>query len=277
LIFLIGQFQKLGRALRIWKTLLILLFFLWFDSRKWTYLKGYKVKRREKRQSLRAKWLTKELVELGSAFIKLGQLLSARADVIPSSWVHELTSLQDRVPPFEFEKVKEILLFELGSSNEKIISIDENPIGSASLAQVHKAKLINGKNVIFKVQRPEIEKFFRLDLDVMNQVARVVQKNKNISQGKDWIGIAKECKRVLLRELDFRIEAQYAARFKQQFLEDSKILIPSVFWDLSSSKVLCLEYMPGIKINDIKTLKKNGIDTSSLVYLGLLAVEIHHS
>jgi len=268
LIFLIGQFQKLARALRIWKTLLILLFFLWFDSRKWTYLKGYNVKNREIRQNLRAKWLTKELVYLGSAFIKLGQLLSARADVIPSAWVNELTSLQDRVPPFEFKKVQEILLFELGNSYKKIITINSNPIGSASLAQVHKAKLISGEDVIFKVQRPDIEKFFRLDLDVMNQVARVVQKNKSLSQGKDWVGIAKECKRVLIRELDFRIEAQYAARFKQQFLDDLEILIPSVFWDLSSSKVLCLEYMPGIKINDIKTLKNNGIDTSSIAKIG---------
>ena len=268
MIFLVDQFQKFGRALRIWKTLLILLFFLWFDSRKWTYLKGKNVKFVERRQILRAKWLTKELVYLGSAFIKLGQLLSARADVIPSSWVNELTSLQDRVPSFEFKKVEEILLSELGSSYKNIINIDPNPLGSASLAQVHKAKLINGKDVIFKVQRPGIEKYFRLDLDVMNQVAKIVQKNKSLSQGKDWIGIAKECKRVLLRELDFRIEAQYAARFKQQFLDDSEILIPSVFWDLSSSKVLCLEYMPGIKINDIKTLKNNGIDTSSIAKIG---------
>ena len=268
MIFLVGQFQKAGRAFRIWKTLLILLFFLWFDSRKWTYLKGYNSKRREVRQALRAKWLTKELVFLGSAFIKLGQLLSARADVIPSAWVNELTTLQDRVPPFAFEKVDEILTKQLGNSYNKIISIDKNPIGSASLAQVHKARLNNDKNVIFKVQRPDIEKFFRLDLDVMNQVAKVVQRIKSLSRGNDWIGIAKESRRVLLRELDFRIEAQYAARFKQQFIDDSDILIPSVFWDLSTSKVLCLEYVPGIKINDIQSLKSNDIDTSSIAKIG---------
>jgi len=124
------------------------------------------------------------------------------------------------------------------------------------------------KNVIFKVQRPDIEKFFRLDLDVMNQVAKVVQRIKSLSRGNDWVGIAKESKRVLLRELDFRIEAQYAARFKQQFIDDSDILIPSVFWDLSTSKVLCLEYLPGIKINDIKSLKSNDIDTSLIAKIG---------
>ena len=268
MIFLASQLQRLVRALRIWMILLGLLFYLWFDSKKWTYLKGYTTKKREKRTTSRAKWITKELINLGSAFIKLGQLLSARADVIPSSWVNELTSLQDRVPPFAFEKVDEILTKQLGNSYNKIISIDKNPIGSASLAQVHKARLNNDKNVIFKVQRPDIEKFFRLDLDVMNQVAKVVQRIKSLSRGNDWIGIAKESRRVLLRELDFRIEAQYAARFKQQFIDDSDILIPSVFWDLSTSKVLCLEYLPGIKINDIQSLKSNDIDTSSIAKIG---------
>ncbi len=268
MIFLANQLQKLVRAFRIWSILLSLLFFLWLDARNWTYIKGFSSKRREKRQVLRAKWLTRELVNLGSAFIKLGQLLSARADVIPSSWVNELSSLQDRVPPFDFQNIQEILFKELGKSYQRIKNIDSNPIGSASLAQVHKANLISGENVIFKVQRPGLEEFFRLDLEVMQQVARVVQNNKSLSQGKDWVGIAKECKRVLLRELDFRIEAQYAARFKQQFLEDKKILIPSVFWDLSTSKVLCLEYMPGIKINDIKSLKDKNIDTASIAKIG---------
>ena len=248
--------------------ILSLLFYLWFDSKKWTYLKGYTTEIRERRNNSRAKWLTKELVNLGSAFIKLGQLLSARADVIPPEWVNELTTLQDRVPPFSFKQIQDILINELGKSYEKIISIDEIPIGSASLAQVHKAILINEKNVIFKVQRPDIEKFFRLDLDVMNQVAKVVQRIKSISRGNDLVGIAKESRRVLLRELDFRIEAQYAARFKQQFIDDSDISIPSVFWDLSTSKVLCLEYLPGIKINDIKSLKSNDIDTSLIAKIG---------
>ena len=268
MIFLASQIQKVGRAIRIWMILLSLLFYLWFDSKKWTYLRGFTEKAREKRNILRAKWLTKELVNLGSAFIKLGQLLSARADVVPSAWVNELISLQDRVPSFSFKKVEEILTLQLGNSFQQITYIDEIPIGSASLAQVHKAKLINNKSVIFKVQRPDIERFFRLDLDVMNQVARVVQKIKVISRGNDWVGIAKESKRVLLRELDFRIEAQYAARFKQQFMDDSDIKVPSVFWDLSTSKVLCLEYLPGIKINDIKSLKSNDINTSSIAKIG---------
>ena len=268
MIFLFNQLQRFRRAIRIWIILFGLIFYLWFDSKKCTYLKGYNARRRERRNTLRAKWLTKELVNLGSAFIKLGQLLSARADVIPSEWVNELTSLQDRVPPFDFEEVQKILKKQLGNSYKKIKSIDEIPVGSASLAQVHKATLDDTNNVIFKVQRPDIEKFFRLDLDVMNQVAKVVQRIKSLSRGNDWVGIAKESRRVLLRELDFRIEAQYAARFKQQFMDDRNILVPSVFWDLSTSKILCLEYLPGIKINDIESLKNNDIDTSSIAKIG---------
>ena len=268
MIFLFNQLQRFRRAIRIWIILFGLIFYLWFDSKKCTYLKGYNARRRERRNTLRAKWLTKELVNLGSAFIKLGQLLSARADVIPSAWVNELTTLQDRVPPFDFEEVQKILKKQLGNSYKKIKSIDEIPVGSASLAQVHKATLNDKNNVIFKVQRPDIEKFFRLDLDVMNQVAKVVQRIKSLSRGNDWVGIAKESRRVLLRELDFRIEAQYAARFKQQFMDDRNILVPSVFWDLSTSKILCLEYLPGIKINDIESLKNNDIDTSSIAKIG---------
>ena len=116
MIFLASQLQRFDRALKIWITLLGLLFYLWFDSKKWTYLKGYTTDKREKRTTSRAKWITKELINLGSAFIKLGQLLSARADVIPSTWVNELSSLQDRVPPFSFEKVQEILKNQLKNS-----------------------------------------------------------------------------------------------------------------------------------------------------------------
>ena len=269
---IVSQLLKIGRAFRIWITLISLLFFLWIDSRHWSYLWGFSQQKKESRQKLRAKWLTKELVNLGSAFIKLGQLLSARADVIPSSWVNELSSLQDEVPPFDYKDVEEVLTSELGDSNNKIKSIDKDPIGAASLAQVHKATLINQKEVVLKIQRPGLESFFRLDLEVMQQVARLIQKNRSLSQGKNWIGIAKECKRVLLRELDFRIEAQYAARFKQQFLDDQKIKIPSVIWDLSTKKVLCLEYMPGIKINDIESLKKKNIDTSLIAKIVLQVI-----
>ncbi len=267
-MFSFNSLKKAKRVLRIWYTLISLIFFLWWDSRVWTYINGYSKSKRIYRQHLRAKWITNQLINLGSAFIKLGQLLSARPDILPAEWVLKLSELQDKVPPFHFDNVQKILKNQIKGKCKEIISIEKEPLGAASLAQVHKATLINGREVVFKVQRPGLEEIFRLDLDVMQQVAKVVQKHPTWSRGRDWIGIAKECKRVLLRELDFRIEAQYAARFRQQFLDDKNVLVPQVIWGFSSKRVLCLDYLPGIKINDPIALKKEGIDPTSIAQIG---------
>jgi len=260
--------KKILRSLKIWKVVFLLVFFLWWDARKWNYINGFTQKRKSERQKIRAFWLTKQFLNLGSAFIKLGQLLSARPDILPAGWIVELEGLQDKVPPFEFEKVESILKSELKLNFKKIKNIVRAPLGAASIAQVHLAKLDNGKDVVFKIQRPGLEKLFRLDLEVMQQVAALVQRNQAWSYGRDWIGIAKECKRVLLRELDFGIEAQYAARFKQQFLDDPNVKIPSVNWNLCTKKVLCLDYLPGIKINDKNNLRLNGINPSNIIDIG---------
>ncbi len=256
------------RAFRIWSLVIKLLLILWWDSQSWTYPKGPIKEQLNARQRLRAKWLTKEFIELGSAFIKLGQLLSARPDVLPAGWVIELAGLQDRVPPFSFQKAQTLLEQELGSRCAEIIDIDERPLGAASLAQVHRAILRSGRQVVLKIQRPKLEKLFRLDLEILQQVASVLQKNPNWSQGRDWVAMARECRRVLLRELDFQIEAQYAARFRQQFLDNPSIRIPGVIWELSTKRVLCLDYLPGIKINDLEALMDKGIDPSAVAEIG---------
>ena len=260
--------KKIFRSIHIWIVVIKLLIFLWWDARSWSYFGKYNTKNRELRQRLRARWLTNQLLKLGSAFIKLGQLLSARPDVLPSGWIDELADLQDKVPQFEFEKAESILHHELLSNFKEIKELERKPLGAASIAQVHRATLKSGKVVVFKIQRPGLETLFRLDLEVMQQVAALIQKNKSWSYGRDWVGIAKECRRVLLRELDFRIEAQYAARFRQQFLDNPKISIPKVIWSLSSRKVLCLEYLPGIKINDQFSIKEKGINPSSIIDIG---------
>ncbi len=265
---LLSFIEKNLRALSIWKSFIILLALLWWDSQKITYIGGCTQKKKEIRQKIRAKWLTKQLLKLGSAFIKLGQLLSARPDVLPKGWIVELAALQDRVPPFHFEKAQEILKQELGSRCQKIIHLEKAPLGAASLAQVHKAILKNGRQVVFKIQRPGLETFFKLDLEVMQEVASLLQKNKAWSQGRDWVGMAKECKKVLLRELNFQIEAEYAARFRQQFLKEPKIKIPGVIWEMTSEKVICLDYLPGIKINDQDSLAKLEINPRSIAELG---------
>ncbi|MFM9103743.1 MAG: ABC1 kinase family protein, partial [Cyanobium sp.] len=198
---------RLGRPLRIWRVVIQLMAGLWWDSRRWTYRRGWSSEGLAERRRRQARWLTAELLGLGSAFIKLGQILSARPDVFPAEVVEELSHLQDRVPAFAYDQVERILAEELGERRLEIIDLEVEPLGSASLAQVHRASLRSGRQVVFKVQRPGLEPLFRLDLEVMQQVAAAVQRHPRWGRGRDWIGIAQECRRVLLRELDFRLEA----------------------------------------------------------------------
>ena len=260
--------RSAARVLRIWAAVLQLLLWLWLDGKGWSYPGGASEERRAARQRRRARWLTAELLELGSAFIKLGQLLSARPDVLPASWVEELSRLQDSVPAFSFATAQALLEQELGERCAEIIDLDPEPLGAASLAQVHRASLRSGRQVVFKIQRPGLERLFRLDLEVMQQVAAVLQRHPSWGVGRDWVSIAQECRRVLLRELDFRLEAEHAARFRQQFLDDPGIRIPAVVWELTTRRVLCLDYVPGIKINDREALIEAGIDPAAVAEKG---------
>ena len=260
--------QRAIRALVIWRAVLTLLVLLWWDGQSWTYRGGATREVRAERQQQRAQWLTRQLLQLGSAFIKLGQLLSSRPDILPAGWVSELASLQDSVPAFSFDRVQTVLEEELGQRCAEVIDLDPQPLGAASLAQVHRASLRSGRQVVLKVQRQGLDRRFRLDLDVMQQVAAVLQRHPSWGRGRDWPAMARECRRVLLRELDFRVEAQYAARFRQQFLDDEQIRIPGVIWELSTRRVLCLDYLPGIKINDREAMLEAGINPSDVAEIG---------
>ncbi len=264
------KFNTLKRNFIIWRSLFFLLFQLWIDSLLFKFFIKNNI-RKEKIQRIRARWFTDELIKLGSAFIKIGQLLSARPDLIPKTWIEELTTLQDSVPQFSFEIVEGIISSELKEKFLEVKQIDPLPIGSASLAQVHKAKLFNGREVVFKVQRPNLQTLFTIDLNIMQNIASILQKNKSWSKGRNWVEIAKECRKVLMKELDFNCEAQYAARFRQQFLDDENIDIPEVFWDMSTDKVLCLSYLKGTKINNITELQSKGLNLPKIAEIGAVS------
>ena len=265
-----NRIKKIKRGFLIWRTLILLLVNLWFDNLLFSLFRTSSNKK-IKIQKKRAKWFTNQLIKLGSAFIKIGQLLSARPDLIPNSWIQELSKLQDQVPQFSFAQVEEIIKKELGANFADINQIIPIPIGSASLAQVHKATLKNGKEVVFKVQRPNLKKLFIFDLNIMQRIASLLQKNKNWSRGRNWVEIAKECRKVLMKELDFKCEAQYAARFRQQFLDDEKVEVPEVIWDLSSDKVICLSFLEGTKISDIEKLNSMNIDLPKIAEIGAIS------
>ena len=264
---MVGQLAVI-RPLRIWWVALTLVVGLWWDGQAWTYPRGVSPERQARRRSRRARWLTCQFLVLGSAFIKLGQLLSARPDVLPAELVEELAHLQDQVPAFGFDVVQGLLEQELGDRCAEIIDLEAIPLGAASLAQVHRASLRSGRQVVLKVQRPGLERVFRSDLEVLQQLAAVVQRHPRWGRGRDWVGIAQECRRVLLRELDFRLEAEHAARFRQQFLDDPGIRVPGVIWELSSRRVLCLDYLPGIKITDRQALIEAGINPALVAEKG---------
>ena len=265
-----NRIKKIKRGFLIWRILILLLVNLWLDNLKFKIFQTGKDKK-NKVQIKRAKWFTNQLIELGSAFIKIGQLLSARPDLIPNTWIQELSKLQDQVPQFSYTKVEEIIKKELGHNFSEIKQISSTPIGSASLAQVHKATLRNGKEVVFKVQRPNLKNLFIIDLNIMQQIAFILQQNKNWSRGRNWVEIAKECRKVLMKELDFKCEAQFAARFRQQFIDDENVEVPEVIWDFSSEKVLCLSYLEGTKISDIKNLKSKNINLPKIAEIGAIS------
>ena len=264
------RLKKLKRAFLIWITLILLLINLWIDNIRFTI---FQTKNNEKSrvQIQRARWFTNQLIKLGSAFIKIGQLLSARPDLIPNTWIQELSKLQDQVPNFSFEQVEETIRDELGTKFNEIDQIISEPVGSASLAQVHRATLKDGKKVVFKVQRPNLKELFIIDLGIMQQIAGLLQKNKNWSRGRNWVEIARECRKVLMKELDFNCEAQYAARFRQQFLDDENVEVPEVIWDMSSEKVLCLSYLEGTKISDLEKLQSQEIDLPKIAEIGAIS------
>ena len=153
----LAPLRRFWRALSIWRSVLTLLLFLWWDSQSWTYRKGRSPESVQVRQRQRAQWLTRELLQLGSAFIKLGQLLSARPDILPAGWVEQLAALQDNVPAFGFQRVQAVVEDELGQRCAEVVDLDPEPLGAASLAQVHRASLRSGRQVVLKVQRPGLE------------------------------------------------------------------------------------------------------------------------
>ena len=262
--------KKFKRGFCIWKILVSLLIILWLDNFRFRLFQT-KSNKKNKLQVKRARWFTNQLINLGSAFIKIGQLLSARPDLIPNTWIQELSKLQDQVPKFSFAQVEETIKEELGLKFDEIDQITCHPVGSASLAQVHRATLKNGKEVVFKVQRPNLKELFIIDLGIMQQIASLLQKNKTWSRGRNWVEIAKECRKVLMKELDFNSEAQYAARFRQQFLDDNNVEIPEVIWDMSSEKVICLSYIEGTKISDLAELQSKNINLSKIAEIGAIS------
>jgi ubiquinone biosynthesis protein len=213
------------------------------------------------------------LEELGPTFVKLGQILSTRPDIIPLKYIKELEKLQDEVPPYSYDLVVQMVQKELGANvSELFQSFDEKPFAAASLGQAHKAILKEDKvKVVVKVQRPDMEKIIETDLDILFQLARLTERYIPESRLYDPVGVAEEFAKTIRMELDYGTEGRNAERFRKNFKEDKTVYVPKVYWELSSKYILTMEYIEGIKINHLKELDKAGYNRKKLAENGAKA------
>jgi len=193
----------------------------------------------------------KVLEELGPTFIKLGQLLSVRPDLIPLELCNELSKLQDRVPPFAYEDVRKQIKDSVGSMPEEIFAaFDLTPVAAASLGQVHKAELHTGEHVVVKVQRPGIYQTIKTDLDILYTIAQLADKYMTDIKVLEPITIANEFSKTIMKEIDFTHEAHNIERFRKNFKESKTIKIPKVFWDYTKYRMLTMEEIKGVRLNE---------------------------
>ena len=210
--------------------------------------------------------------ELGPTFVKLGQLLSTRPDLLPENYIEEFTKLQDNVQPLPFETVKAKIESELGRKLEDAYSwMNPTPLAAASIAQVHEARLPSGENVVVKVQRPEIGKLIDTDVSLLAFLAGLLERYVPESRIVGPKTIVDEFFRTLSYELDFVVEANNMGKMAQNMASLPEIVIPKVFKSLSTPEVLTLERLEGLRVNDLKSLDAAGIDKKRVVELGARA------
>lgn len=260
------------RRFDIWRFVLLLLYKLWLNGKKWSYKGGYTEEQIAQRRKAQAAWIRESLLELGPTFIKAGQLFSTRADLFPAEYVEELSKLQDQVPAFTYEQVATIIEADLGKSlNQQFRHFDPVPIAAASLGQVHKGQLHSGEEIVVKVQRPGLKKLFTIDLAILKKIAYYFQNHPKWGKGRDWLGIYEECCRILWLETDYLNEGRNADTFRRNFRTQTWVKVPKVYWRYTSPRVLTLEYLPGIKISHYEALEAAGLDRKLLARQGARA------
>ncbi|PLX79898.1 MAG: ubiquinone biosynthesis protein UbiB [Desulfuromonas sp.] len=209
------------------------------------------------------------LEELGPTFIKLGQLLSTRPDLLPRDILDELKKLQDKVPSIPTPDILAQIEKELGyPADELFAEFATEPIAAASIAQVHSGQLKSGEKVVFKVRRPNIEKIVDTDIDILMGLAYLVEHHFPGGDLYEPLSVVKEFRRTIQREMDFTREARTIERFARNFHDDATVHVPGVFWDYSGSSVLTLEYIDGIKVTQFELLEEAGYDLKIIASRG---------
>jgi predicted unusual protein kinase regulating ubiquinone biosynthesis (AarF/ABC1/UbiB family) len=256
------KYSPLSRQIDIFTAATTFIFYLWWDA---TFPKNAPLHKKR-----RAEWLKETLVDLGPTFIKIGQALSTRADLLPLEYVQALSELQDRVPQITAEEAVSVIEAELGKSIYVLYrDFERSPIAAASLGQVHRAWLHTGEDVVVKVQRPGLENLFKLDFKILRQLVHFCQRYLPWTIKYDLVAIYNEFFNLLYQEIDYVQEGKNADRFRQNFQTNPDIWVPKVYWQYTTTKILTLEYAPGIKIDDKKTLETCGLNVKKINQIGI--------
>jgi len=257
-----SQYSPLARQIDVFAAAGKFLFYLWWD--------GLLQNKSAHTRRIRAHWLVNTLLDLGPTFIKIGQSLSTRADLLPLEYVKELGQLQDRVPEFSSEEAIALVESELGKDIYALYrDFDSFPIAAASLGQVHRARLHTGEDVVVKVQRPGLSKLFDLDVKAVYQVIRFCDRYFPWTRKYNLEAIYHEFFKILYQEIDYVQEGKNADRFGDNFQGYPRIIVPKVYWQYTTKKVITIEYAPGIKVDDRISLEAIGVDIQKLNQLGI--------
>ncbi len=250
------------RQLKIFGITIKLIFAFWWDK-----VTGNNSSRRRHRI---AKWLVRNILELGPTFIKIGQALSTRADLIPIEYIQEFGQLQDKVPPFSSDLAIAVIETELGKPISMLFAeFNPTPLAAASLGQVHKARLHTGEDVVIKVQRPDLARLFNLDFEILHRLVRWLNRLLKSARKFNLEAIYREFFELLYLEIDYIHEGKNADRFRENFQNYQRVAVPQVYWQYTTSKILTLEYLPGIKIDNRPALEASQIDTQEVIQLGI--------
>jgi len=212
------------------------------------------------------------LEELGATFIKVGQFLSGRADLLPPEYIAEFTKLLDSAPEVPAKQIREVIEEELGAPVETLFAtFDDAPIAAASIGQVHRATLPDGRAVVVKVQRPRIEREVEADLDLLLGQARFLEKRSETMRNYNLTAIAGELAHSVRQEMDYRIEGRNADRLRSDLSGDPRLLVPQVHWHLSTRRVITLEYIDGIPFSNPDRLRQAGYELPSIAQVTVAA------
>ena len=232
------------------------------DRKRWARTEGKETDLEVYRKN--AQRVLRTFITLGPVFIKLGQWLSSRADILPQPYLEELAKLQDDVPAAPFEQVRPIIEHDLGSIEGKFESIDTNPISGASLGQVYRGS-ISGKQIVVKVKRPGIEKTVEKDLTVLKKILPLGLRFVDPNLGFSAKAMLAQFIETIYEEMDYTCESANLKEIKRDMARNPRVVIPSVYDEHSSKNVLTMEYLPGIKITNVDVLNEKGIDRQKLM------------